>query len=198
MILAPELVRTTEIFAALFGAAYVVLAARRNRACWLAGALSAALVGALSAVRGLPMQGALNAYYVAMSLYGYLHWSRASARTSGELPIGTLAGRGHLVAAAVIVPLSWLTAELLARETRAEWPLLDSLTTWFSLFATWMAAQARIENWIYWIIIDGVLVYLYYKQGMPILSLQFAAMTGLAFAGLIAWRRKLRSQPVTA
>ena len=43
MILDPLLIRSTEIVAALLGAAYVVLAARRNRACWLAGALSAAL-----------------------------------------------------------------------------------------------------------------------------------------------------------
>lgn len=196
MILTPELVRTTEILAALSGAAYVVLAARRNRLCWLAGAFSAALVGVLSVMNALPMQGALNAYYVAMSVYGYLNWSRASR--SGELPVGMLAWRWHLTAAAIIVPLSWLTAELLARETRAEWPLLDSLTTWFSLFATWMAARARIENWIYWILIDGVLVYLYYKQGMPVLALQFAAMMGLALAGLVAWRRKFRSQGVPA
>jgi nicotinamide mononucleotide transporter len=194
--LAPELVRTTEIVAALAGAAYVVLAARRNRLCWLAGAFSAALVGALSVVNALPMQGALNAYYVAMSVYGYLNWSRASQ--SGELPVGTLAWRWHASAAAIIVPLSWLTAEVLARETHAAWPLLDSLTTWFSLFATWMAARARIENWIYWILIDGVLVYLYYKQGMPVLALQFAAMTGLATAGLVAWRRKLHSQAAPA
>jgi nicotinamide mononucleotide transporter len=192
----PLLIRTTEIVAALLGAAYVVLAARRNRLCWLAGALSAALVGALSVKNALPMQGALNAYYVGMSVYGYANWTRASKR--GELPVSTLPLQWHLIAAVFILPLSWFTAEFLARETRAAWPLLDSLTTWFSLFATWMAARARIENWIYWIIIDGVLVYLYFKQGMPILALQFAAMTGLAVAGLVAWRRKLRSQTVAA
>jgi nicotinamide mononucleotide transporter len=192
----PLVIRSAEIVAALLGAAYVVLAARRNRLCWLAGALSAALVGALSVMNALPMQGALNAYYVGMSLYGHANWTRASER--GELPVGTLPLQWHLVAAVIIVPLSWVTADYLARETRAAWPLLDSLTTWFSLFATWMAARARIENWVYWIIIDGVLVYLYFKQGMPILALQFAAMTGLALAGLIAWRRKLHSQTVPA
>ena len=64
------LVKAAEIGATLLGVAYVVLAARRNRLCWLAGALSAALVGALSVMRELPMQGALNAYYVGMSVYG--------------------------------------------------------------------------------------------------------------------------------
>lgn len=196
MTLAPEWVRATEILAALLGVVYVVLAARRNRLCWLAGAMSAALVGMLSVMKALPMQGALNAYYVGMSLYGYLNWSQSRSR--GDLPVGTLPAIWHVAAALLIVPLSWVSAELLARETQAQWPLLDSLTTWFSLFATWMAARARLENWIYWIIIDGVLVYLYYKQGMPILALQFGAMTGLALSGFIAWRRQWRAQAVAA
>ena len=194
MTFSPELVRATEIVATLFGAAYVVLAARRNRLCWLAGAVSSALVGLLSVVRELPMQGALNAYYVGMSVYGWWNWTRMSGQ--GELPVRTLALRWHLLAAALLVPLSWFTAGLLARETQAAWPLLDSLTTWFALYATWLVARARIENWIYWIAIDGVLVYLYYKQGLPIVALQFAVFMGLALAGFVAWRRRLLAQDV--
>jgi nicotinamide mononucleotide transporter len=194
VILSPELVRAIEIVATLFGAAYVVLAARRHRLCWLAGALSSALVGALSLMRELPMQGLLNAYYVGMSVYGFWNWTRMSAE--GELPVGTLPLKWHVAAAVLIVPLSWGTAALLPRETQAAWPFLDSLATWFSLFATWLVARARIENWIYWIVIDGVLVYLYYMQGLPIIALQFAAFTGLALAGFVAWRRRLAAQAV--
>lgn len=192
MTLTSELAWATQILAALLGAAYVVLAAYRNRLCWVAGAVSSALVGALSLAGKLPMQGALNAYYVAMSVYGYWNWSRASAK--GELPVGMLPLRWHLLAAAVLVPLSWLTADLIAAELNSAWPLVDSLAFWFSLFATWLVARAKIENWIYWIIIDGVLVYLYYVQGMSILALQFAALTCLALAGFIEWRRKLHTQ----
>ena len=194
MSLSADLVRTIEIVATLFGAAYVVLAARRSRLCWLAGAVGSALVGFLSVVRELPMQGALNAYYVGMSVYGWWSWTRMSGQ--GELPVRTLALRWHLLAAALLVPLSWFTAGLLARETQAAWPLLDSLTTWFALYATWLVARARIENWIYWVVIDGVLVYLYYKQGLPIVALQFAAFMGLALAGFVAWRRRQLAQEV--
>jgi nicotinamide mononucleotide transporter len=190
--LSPEWVRTAEIIAALLGAAYVVLAARRNRLCWAIGALSAALLGMLSFMRELPMQASLNVYYVGMAVYGYWNWTRVSG--AGELPVGRLPLRWHLIAAALILPLSWATAELLARETQAAWPLLDSLTTWFSLFATWLVAKARLENWIYWIIIDGVLVYLYYMQELPVIAFQFAVLTGLALSGYIAWRRRLVAQ----
>jgi nicotinamide mononucleotide transporter len=194
--LTPEVVKATQILAALLGAAYVVMAARRSRLCWLAGGLSSTLVCALSFLGELPMQGLLNGYYIGMAVYGYWNWNRMSDR--GELPIRTLHLKWHLLAALVLVPFSWFTAELLARETQAAWPFLDSATAWFSLFATWLMARARIENWIYWIIIDGVLVYLYYMQGFMILALQFAAFTGLAVAGFIAWRRRLLAQAVIA
>jgi nicotinamide mononucleotide transporter len=189
------LIRAIEIVAALLGAAYVVLAAYRRRACWLSGAASSALVGVLSVAGKLPMQGALNAYYVAMSVYGYWNWTRASGK--GELPVGTLAVRWHLLAAVILVPLSWLTANLIASELQSASPLIDSLAFWFSLFATWLQARARIENWAYWIIIDGVLVFLYYDRGMTVIAFQFAAFTLLAIAGFIEWRRKRTAQEAT-
>lgn len=194
MTLTPELAWATQIVAALLGAAYVVLATYRSRLCWVAGAASSALVGALSIAGKLPMQGALNAYYVIMSAYGYWNWTRASGK--GELPVGRLPLRWHLLAAAVLLPLSWFTADIIAAELDSAWPLVDSLAFWFSLFATWLVARAKIENWIYWIVIDVVLVYLYYEQGMAILALQFAALTCLALAGFIEWRRKMPGQAV--
>jgi hypothetical protein len=41
-------------------------------------------------------------------------------------------------------------------------------------------------------------MYLYYMQGLLIFALQFAAMAGLALAGLVAWRRRYRAQWVPA
>jgi nicotinamide mononucleotide transporter len=194
--LTPELARATEIVAALLAVAYVILATRRNRLCWLPGALASALLSALSFERGLPMQGLLNVYYVGMSAYGFWNWRRMAER--GELPVGFAPIRWHAIAFLVILPLSWFTAGLLARETQAAWPLLDSLTTWFSLYATWLVARARIENWLYWIVIDAILTYLYYMQDYRIIALQFLVFTGLAVAGFVAWHRRLRAQPVSA
>jgi nicotinamide mononucleotide transporter len=194
--LTPELANAAEIATAVLGAAYVLLAARRNRLCWVAGALSAALLAVLSLLRGLPMQGGLQVYYIVMAVYGFWNWTRVEQR--GELPVGYAPIHWHLLAALAILPLSWFSAGWLARETQAAWPLLDSLTTWFGIFATWLAARARIENWLYWIVIDGVLVYLYYMQGYPIVAAQFLAFTAMALAGFVAWRRRMRAQVAAA
>jgi nicotinamide mononucleotide transporter len=57
-----------EAIAVVLGLAYSVLAVRRNRLCWVAGGTSSALLMYLFAQKQLPMQSALQSYYVAMSI----------------------------------------------------------------------------------------------------------------------------------
>jgi nicotinamide mononucleotide transporter len=178
------------------GVGYAVLAARRNRLCWISGAVSSACAAVVAGMRLLPMQSALQVFFVGMSVYGWLSWTRSAAQ--GELQVGLWPLAWHLGTAVVLMALTFMSAHLLAAETNAAWPLLDSLTTWFSLFATWLAARAKLENWLYWIAIDGVLVFLFYVQDLPFLALLNVLFIGIAAGGYIAWRRRFRAQPVAA
>jgi nicotinamide mononucleotide transporter len=194
--LAPEVLRSFEIVGTLAGVAYIVLAARRNRWCWIAGAVGSGLAGIVFAYRALPMQAALNAFYVVMSVYGWLRWARSAGE--GELPVDVWPARWHLFAAVALIALTFASARVLASETHAAWPLLDSLTTWFSLLATWLTARAKLENWLYWIVIDAILVYLYFMQAMPLFAILYALYVVIAAAGFIAWRRRFKAQAVPA
>jgi nicotinamide mononucleotide transporter len=186
--------RSFEIVAMITGVGYAVLAARRNRLCWISGAVSSACAALAAGLRLLPMQSALQVFFVGMSVYGWVSWTRTS--TEGELGVGEWPAGWHLGMALALVAVSFVSAHLLASETNAAWPLLDSLTTWFSLFATWLAARAKLENWLYWIAIDGVLVYLFYVQDLPFLALLNALFIGIAAAGYVAWRRRFLAQAV--
>ena len=189
-----ELLTAFEVIATIAGAGYAVLAARRNRLCWVAGAVSSALAALLAGLRGLPMQSGLQIFFVGMSVYGWVSWTRQLSE--GELPVGLWPHQWHIGAALCVMALSFISAHLLAARTDAAWPFLDSLTTWFSLLATWLAARAKLENWLYWIAIDGVLVFLFYVQDLPFLALLNVLFIGIAAAGYVAWRRTLRAQPV--
>jgi nicotinamide mononucleotide transporter len=194
--LAPAFLRTFEIVGTLAGVAYIVLAARRNRWCWIAGAVGSGLACVVFAFRALPMQAALNAFYVIMSVYGWLRWARTSRE--GELPVEVWPLRWHLGVSVALIALTFTSASLLAGETHAAWPLLDSLTTWFSLLATWLTARAKLENWLYWIVIDAILVYLYFMQAMPLFALLYALYVVIAAAGFITWRRRFKAGAVPA
>jgi nicotinamide mononucleotide transporter len=191
-----SVLKTFEILAMLTGVGYAVLAARRNRLCWVSGAVSSVLAALLAGLRALPMQSALQMFFVGMSVYGWWSWTRSAEQ--GEVPVGLWPLSWHIGAALVVTLLAFVSAHILAAETKAAWPLLDSLTTGFSLLATWLAARAKLENWLYWIVIDGVLVFLFYVQDLPFLALLNLLFIGIATGGFVAWRRRLHATPVPA
>lgn len=196
MTFSPEALQAFEILAALAGVAYVILAARRNRLCWIVGAISSAFIAVVSAMSALPMQASLNAFYVGMSAFGW--WSWTSSAAQGEVPVRTWPYAWHIGALLMVLALSFSSARWLARETDAAWPLLDSLTTWFSLLATWLQARAILENWLYWIAIDGVLVFLFYARGKLWLAALNLMFIGIAAASFVVWRRNFKVQMVPA
>jgi nicotinamide mononucleotide transporter len=178
------------------GVAYAVLAARRNRLCWIAGAVSSVCAAVLAGLNKLPMQAGLQVFYVAMSVYGWWSWKRSVSE--GELVVGVWPLGRHLGAALVLAALSLLSAYWLRPAQVAAWPLLDSLTTWFSLLATWLAARARIENWLYWVVINAVMVFLFYAQEVWGMALLSVFLMVIAIGGFTGWRRRLRLQGAPA
>jgi nicotinamide mononucleotide transporter len=189
-----ELRATTllEAVAALLGIVYVTLIVRRQRAGWIAGALSSAIYVYLSFEARLPMQALLQAWYVAMGAYGWYSWTRNAGQEGGRIRRWPLAW--HLAAIAAVVVVSALSARLLAAETHAAWPWIDSLTTWTSVFATWLVTRMQLENWLYWMVNDLLTVFLFAAQSHPLTALLYFVYLGFSVAGFIAWRRQYRAQ----
>lgn len=179
-----------ETLSVLLGIGYVVYAVRRQRLAWILGGASSAILVYLYARGQLPMQALLNAFYVAMSFYGYAQWTRQAIESEG---VSTLPLRWHLLAGLIVLAAAYATARLLAAETNAAWPFLDAWTTWASLFATWLAARAKLENWIYWLVIDALTAVLSAAQGLVLVALLFVLYLGFSAVGFVAWWRQLRS-----
>lgn len=180
-----------ELLAVVLGVLYVLLVFKRNRMGWIVGGASSLIYIYLAAHAGLPMQSALQCYYVLMSVYGWRQWSRPQQQ--GQR-ITTWPLRSHLLALLAIGGLSVLTAHWLQRETHAAWPYLDSMTTWVGLFATWLVARMKLENWLYWIGTDGVMVFLFSMQGYLFSAGLFLTYMVVATFGFVEWRQKYRLQ----
>ncbi|HEY4339338.1 MAG TPA: nicotinamide riboside transporter PnuC [Steroidobacteraceae bacterium] len=191
IIAAVQAMSMAEVIAVILGVAYLVLAVKRSRWCWVAGGISSAIVIWLSAQKGLPMQAGLNVYYVIVSVYGYWRW------TDSAIPrpaVSLLPLRWHVMGVAAVVFVSILTAQYLERETQAAWPYLDSLTTWGSLFTTWLVARVKLENWAYWFVIDAVEAFLFFEQKLYLLGLMTAATLLVILVGHRSWWRTWRAQ----
>jgi nicotinamide mononucleotide transporter len=184
-----------EASAVVLGIVYVLLILKRNRLGWIVGGLSSAIYVYLAASARLPMQSTLQAYYVVMAVYGWISWTSAQQQQEGgrivRWPL-----RYHAVALVAIGALSLASARLLARETHAAWPYLDSFTTWVSLLATWMVARMKLENWLYWIGADGIMAYLFAAQGYLATTGLFLTYMVIAIFGFREWLLKYRQLPV--
>jgi nicotinamide mononucleotide transporter len=178
-----------EAAAALIGLAYLLLAVRRNLLCWLCAFVSTGIYVVLFAQAGLYMQVALNLFYLAMAVYGFIDWRRGRT-DSGEVRIESWTVNQHVTAAGLVIIASALNGWILAQWTDSPAPYLDSFVTWGSFVTTWMVARRIIENWLYWIVVDAAAAWLYYDQKLLATTLLFIIYLGIVVRGYFVWRRE--------
>jgi nicotinamide mononucleotide transporter len=179
-----------EWIAVALALAYVLLAIRQNRWCWPAAAASAAIYLVLFARGGLPMQAALQVFYVAMAAYGWHAWRSAHGEPA-ELRVRTWPRRWHLPAVAAVLLATALNVALLPGDSGPFVAGADSLVAWGSVFATWLTARKVLESWLYWIVFDLVAAILYFAQGFHATTGLFVLYIVLAIRGFVAWRADL-------
>ena len=186
-----------EGLAVVFSLAYVVLAAKEHISCWIFGILGSLLSIWLFVDAKLYAESVLFSYYVVMGFYGWYAWSKGrDANQKLEIVIGSK--KLHLLLMVGGYIGTFILFWILKTFTDAAMPLLDSFTTVFSFIATWMVAKRLIENWIYWIAIDALSVYLYLSRDLTLYAFLTFAYTGLAIYGYMEWRKDLKVRKLVA
>jgi nicotinamide mononucleotide transporter len=183
-----------EAAAVVLGVAYLLLAMRESLWCWYAAFASTAIFLVLFWNVSLLMESALQVYYLVMAVYGWWHWRRPGGGQA-ELAISRWGGRQHLAAVAAVLLISAASGALLQLYTGAALPYLDSFTTWGSILTTWMVARKILENWLYWLVIDSVSIYLYLDRGLYLTALLFALYLVIVLFGYRKWLLHYQATP---
>ncbi|EAQ99061.1 nicotinamide riboside transporter PnuC [Congregibacter litoralis] len=180
---------TLEALAVVLGLTYLLLAIKEKRSCWIAGAMASAIFMGIFWQAGLPMQGLLQVFYIAMAALGWWRWGRDSSTT----PVHRAPWGYHGMMLACLCLLTLVT--LLLRQTLTDLQaIVDTASSWAGVLATWMVAQKKLEAWIYWIVIDALTAGLYLNAGLLASSALYTVYTALAFIGWKQWRQSLRLQ----
>jgi nicotinamide mononucleotide transporter len=77
-------------------------------------------------------------------------------------------------------------------------PYLDAVTAWGAVIASWMMARKVLENWLYWIILDSIMVVVSWRSRLPATALLFVIYVGMAAVGYFSWRRSQRQAQTAA
>jgi nicotinamide mononucleotide transporter len=186
-----------EVVAVVLGIIYVILAARQNIWCWPCAIVSTALFTWIFFRQGLYQQAVLQVFYIAMGVYGWRQWLRGG-EGGAPLEVSNWPLRRHLVLIAVICGLTAGTGWLAARYTPTTFPYLDAFTTWGSVAATLLMTRKVLECWVYWFIIDILIVVLTIRSGLPTTSVLYAVYVVMAIVGFLSWRRSQLARGVAA
>lgn len=189
--------QTLEPIAVIFALLYLVLAVRENSLCWYAAFISTTLYTLIFWDSALLMESALQLYYLVMAVYGWRQWRRPDIN-SQPLQIQRWGIQKHLGAVAAVVVLTVCSGYLLSENTRAALPYLDSFTTWGAVITTYMVTKKVFENWLYWLLIDGVCIYLYWDRGLILTAGLFVLYEIIVVVGLITWWKTLQQQNLAA
>ncbi|MEM1359086.1 MAG: nicotinamide riboside transporter PnuC [Bacteroidota bacterium] len=197
--------------ALLTSLAYVFLAARDNNWCWFFAAISTAVWAYQSfVVYQLVSDGFLQLFYFVMAGIGLWQWQRMGKTASMDIEAspelldssalperaGSSIQRMTLLEHVFVIVLGliggWLLHLFVSGIFTAAATLPDGITTSFSIITTFLLIWRKLENWLYWIVIDLIYVWLYGSVGANLFSLMMVINVGMAIYGFSYWRKELR------
>lgn len=186
-----EEISLLEWFAFITSLLYTWLAAKENIWCWLFGGLGAGATLILCLQGLLYSEVMLQIYYIVMAVYGWLQWSKSDENL--KKPVLRMSYALHLKIL-ILGGIGLFALGAFWKLWGAALPYLDATTTSFSILATWLIARKYLENWIYFIVIDAISIYLYSSRGLLLLSFLFVIYTFLATYGYFQWKNIWRKQ----
>ncbi|MDP5142779.1 nicotinamide riboside transporter PnuC [Rheinheimera baltica] len=191
-----QLMHSLELVATLLALAYVILALKHSLWCWPAALLSTLLFTHVMWQSALLSDALLQLYYAGMALYGWWRWQQLRQATPGAKgSVFEWRWQWHLVLIVITALAGWVLGMFMASYTQADFAYLDAQTTAFSVMATFLVARKLVSNWLYWVVIDAVSIYVYAQKHLYFLTGLFMLYTVIAIAGYFIWRSHYQQQP---
>jgi nicotinamide mononucleotide transporter len=176
----------------------VWLIAKRRILTWPIGIISVLLYMVLFYQIRLYSDTIEQIYYLGASVYGWWIWDK-SPMDNGQIT-DVAYSNGQVITLWMIVTafVSGVFGFLMSRihillplifPEAASFPYLDAITTIMSFSAMWLMAQKKTESWVYWIVVDGIGIWLYFVKDVKFISLLYVVLLVMAFNGLRMWNK---------
>jgi nicotinamide mononucleotide transporter len=184
-------VSVAELLGFVTGAACVWLTVAAHISNFPVGIANSAFFLVLFLSARLYADSGLQIVYIVLGFIGWWQWLH-SAADRGRLAIARSGWQLLAGCAVFVVAGTWGLTLLLGWATDIA-PFWDALTTALSLAAQFLLNTKRIENWAFWIIADVIYVPLYVVKRLDLTAMVYVLFLALCFAGVVAWRRALRT-----
>ena len=178
-----------EIVGAILSLIYLYLSIKQKLSLWFFGIISSLFYIVIFFQTKFYADMSLQFYYVVISIYGWINWKHGDDVAGKEMPAAQLTKRLFVnlcIATGLIYIIYYF---ILSRFTDSTIPKADSVVGALSIVGTWMLARKLIENWIVWIVADGLCVGLYFYKGLYPTAILFIIYTLMAAVGYWEWKK---------
>lgn len=179
-----------EMIAVVFGMVEVLLAYRNNKWLYAAGLISTSIYVWLYSRPevGLYAYSLLNIYYVLLSIYGWILWSRpGKAMERSKANLGD-----WLWTLSIIVAAFFLLYGVLRWATDSATPILDALISSLAWGGVWLLAKHKLENWLVLNLSNLIAIPLLFYKHLPLTGLLTVFLFVVAILGYLKWRREMQ------
>ena len=182
-----------EIAAALFGLLSVYYTLREHVWCWPTGLVNVVLYVVVFFEAKLYADTLLQVVYIALQIYGWYEWLHGGPAKT-ELRISRCSS-GTLVFLLLLSAAGTLGMGYgFDHFTDAALPYWDSAITVLSLIAQWLVAKKRLENWLFWIVVDVLGIGVYLVKGLYPTGILYGIYLVMAVMGYRAWWHTWRNE----
>ena len=183
-----------EIIAVVTGLLSVWFSKKINVLVFPIGIISVLLYVFIFIKNELYANAGINFVYFLISVFGWWNWERTndkSLKSNGkeELKVTFLNGKENIIVYSLFT-ITFLSIVIFSNSVIAT--KLDYITSAAGLIAMMLTSLKKVENWIFYLFADIVLIPLCIYNGLYLTSLQYVAYTILAIMGLISWSKEAR------
>ena len=177
-----------EWFAVAFGVAEVLLAKRNNILLYPAGIIGIVLGLYLKLNAKLYAESLLSMYYLVMSVYGWIIWSKRKAKNE-TLPVSWTTKKELQIALAISIGGYFILYYALVNFTNSDVPILDAFVSSVAWAGMWLLARRKIENWIFLNVSNIVAIPLMWHKNFVMFALLTLFLFIVAIFGYFDWKK---------
>jgi nicotinamide mononucleotide transporter len=180
-----------EVAAVVLALAMVFCNIREIHWGWPLAAASSLLYVEVFRESKLYGDAALQVFFAVVAFWGWFQWLRGHRADGSALHVAQLRPRGvvlSVICAAVLWPA---TGWFLKTYTDTDVPWWDAFPTALSVIGQFLLGRKFIENWIVWVVVNGVSVGLFAYKGLWLTAGLYVVFIALSYVGWREWKTRL-------
>ena len=179
-----------EIFTLITGIIFILMQIVQHKWMWYFDIISGAGALLMALLSSFWANALLQAYFIVMAVVGMVRWRRIR-NDSGEdgLHVVKLSSRTAMTSAALAI-IGGAVIWWILRSTSDPSPVADAASFILSIIATWWLACAYKEEWLLWLVADGIAVWMYASQSHWGMAVLYVCYVISCIAGFLHWKRK--------